>query len=142
MSSKSNSPRPQLGRAQIIRLSRLLNMYYRPSEIAKLISVHPETVRTTYLAAGCPYHRSKNGHIWIIGSDFREWAEDVIAKRKRKGTNPMADDEAWCFKCNKRVKLENPRSVQVNRYLELMQSTCPICGTKINRAQARRGNDS
>ena len=133
-----NSPAPRLGRSQVIRLSRLLNMYYRPKEIAEILGVHPETVRRTYLAAGCPHRRDANGHIWIIGTAFKEWAEDVIAKRKRRETQPMQEDEAWCFKCKGRVKLINPKALGVNRYLEILQSSCPSCGTKVNRAQARQ----
>src|SRR3972149_7050825 len=129
--------KPLLGRSQVIRLSRLLNMYYRPTEIAELLDVHVDTVRRTYLAAGCPHKRDNNGHIWIIGTAFREWAEDVIAKRERRTNEPMDNDEAWCFKCNMRVKIIGPRTLAVNRYIEIIQSVCPHCGTKVNRAQAR-----
>lgn len=142
MTNSPEMPTPQLGRAQVIKLGRLLNMYYRPSEIAELLDVNVDTVRRTYLAAGCPYRRDENGHIWIIGIAFKDWAEDVIAKRKRRKTEPMADDEAWCFKCNTRVPLIEPKSIQVTIYIELLQSHCPECGTRINRAQARAGDDT
>lgn len=134
--STSRNPIPQLGRAQVIRLSRLLNMYYRPAEIAELLDVHVDTVRRSYLAAGCPHRRGKNGHIWIVGTAFKDWAEDVIAKRRRRTSEPMADDEGWCFKCKGRVKMVKPKILSVNRYIEIQQSICPVCGTKVNRARA------
>lgn len=128
---------PLLGRAQVIRLSRLLYMKYRPSEIADIIDVNVETVRRSYLAAGCPHERDTSRHIWIVGTEFKAWAEDVIAKRKRKTPNPMDENEAWCMKCNDRVEIINPTVKPVSYYLEILQSICPRCGTKVNRARAR-----
>lgn len=128
---------PRLARAQIIRLSRLLNMKYKPSEIASLLEVSVDTVRRSYLAAGCPHERDSSGRVWIVGTSFKLWAENVLNKRKRKSLNPMAKDEAWCFRCNKRVKINKPKKITVNRYLEILQSICPNCSTKVNRAQAR-----
>ncbi len=136
MTNMSETPTPQLGRAQVIKLGRLLNMYYRPAEIAEIIGVTVETVRRTYLTAGCPHKRDTNGHIWIIGTEFRDWAKDVIAKRKRSVSEPLADDEAWCFKCKGRIEMIDPKVIWANRYLEIVQCHCPECGTKVNRAQA------
>lgn len=141
MGRENKHPIPRLGRRQVIKLSRLLNMRYRPSEIAELIGVTAETVRTSYMAAGCPFQRDKNGHIWIVGTEFRHWAEDVIAKKKRKDTIPMEADEAWCFRCRDRVKLIDPQPLKVNLFIELLQSKCPQCGTKINRARASAKGD-
>ena len=129
---------PRLARAQIIRLSRLLNMKYKPSEIASLLGVNVDTVRRSYLTAGCPHERDSSGRVWIVGVSFRLWAEDVLNKRKRKNINPMAIDEAWCFRCNRRVKIKNPKKIKVNNFLEILQSMCPQCGTKVSRAQARK----
>lgn len=126
---------PLLSRAQVIRISRLLYMKYRPSEIAELLEVNVDTVYRSYLPNGCPHERDSQGHIWIIGTAFTEWAKDVIAKKKRKKTHPMADDEAWCVKCNARVKVIKPIIKPVNRFLELIQSKCPNCGITVNRAQ-------
>lgn len=129
---------PHLSRSQIIKLDRLLYMKYRPSEIAEIIGVHADTVRRSYLMAGCPYERDERGHIWIVGTEFKDWAREIIAQRKKKPTSPMKADEAWCMKCNKRVQLINPKPVKVNRYLELLQSKCPDCGTTVNRARKRQ----
>lgn len=137
MTVLDQAPDPRLSRAQVVRLGRLLNMYYKPSEIADLLGVNVDTVRRTYLAAGCPHKRDKTGHIWIVGTDFKEWADDVIAKRKRKKTKPMAQNEAWCFKCKDRVQMSSPKLIAVNRYLEILQCPCRNCGTKVNRARAR-----
>lgn len=128
---------PKLAREQIIRLGRLIHMKYRPSEIADLLGVHVETIRRSYLTNGCPHERDEHGHIWIVGTAFRAWANEVIAERKRKKSKPMAQDEAWCMKCNKRVKIINPKVKPVNLYIELLQSVCDSCGSIVNRARAK-----
>lgn len=131
---------PRLARAQIIRLGRLLNMKYRPAEIGELLGISADTVRRTYLQAGCPHERDEHGHIWIVGTAFRTWANEVIAERKRKTNNPMAEDEAWCLRCNERVKIKNPKVKPVNLYIELLQSVCGSCGSIVNRARAKETN--
>lgn len=128
---------PKLARAQIIRLGRLIHMKYRPSEIADLLGVNVDTVRRSYLQAGCPHERDQQGNIWIIGTVFRSWADEVIAERKRKKSKPMDEDEAWCVKCNKRVKIINPTIKPVNHYLELLQSVCESCGSIVNRGRRK-----
>lgn len=129
--------KPKLARAQIIRLSRLIHMKYRPSEIADLLGVNVETVRRSYLQAGCPHERDEHGHIWIIGTSFRLWANEVIAERKRKKSKPMAKNEGWCLKCNQRVKMIDPKVKPINHYLELLQSVCINCGSIVNRGRAK-----
>lgn len=136
---KKNEPtrQPLLGRAQVIKLSRLLYMKYRPSEIAKLLDVNVDTVRRSYLASGCPFTRDSTGHIWIVGTEFTEWALDVLAKRKRKKTSPMEEDQTYCFKCKKRVEIVNPNVEISNYFLERVVSNCPECGTLCSRGRAR-----
>lgn len=129
--------KPKLSRPLIIKLSRLLHMKYRPSEIAELIGVNSDTVYRTYLLNGCPHDRDENGRIWIIGSEFREWAEEEIAERKNKLQEPMREDQAWCMKCNQRVEMINPQLIYSGGNRQMYQSICPKCGTKVNRV---RGN--
>ena len=132
--------RPQLSRGQIIRLGRLLHMKYRPSEIAEIIGVSDDTVRRSYLKSGCPYEQDGKGRIWIIGTAFRSWAEDILEERKRKKHPPMKENEAWCFKCNKRVKIQNPKVKHTTYHLELIQGYCKGCRTKVNRARSRKAD--
>lgn len=128
-----------LNRAQVIRLSRLLHMKYRPSEIAEILDISVETVYRQHLASGCPHERDETGHIWIIGSTFRDWAEDVIAKRKQGGPAPMDDDQAWCMSCGRRVRIIQPEALPINKNLECFQGQCPDCGEAISRARRRSG---
>ena len=80
----SGIPRPRISRPQVIRLGRLLNMYYKPSEIAEEIGISPDTVYRTYIPAGCPHEVDESGRIWIIGTTFRDWALLILAGRKNR----------------------------------------------------------
>lgn len=115
-------------------------MKYRPTEIGDIIGVTGHTIRRSYLKNGCPYERDENGRIWIIGTAFRAWAEEIMAGRKKKKNMPMAENEAWCFKCNKRVIIQNPRVKPSSYHLELVQGLCGVCGTKVNRARAKKAD--
>ncbi len=133
--NKTDMKKKLLDRSQIIKLSRLLYMKYKPSEIAKILAVDVNTVYRNYLNSGCPHERDENGNIWIIGTEFREWAQNEIAKRKKKNDNPMQPNEGWCVKCNQRVLMENPKIVYSGGNREILQSLCPNCGTRVNRAR-------
>jgi len=110
-------------------------MRYRPSELAAEIGCHVDTVYRSFIPAGCPHERDERGYIWIVGTQFAAWARAT----KSKGRTELADGEAYCFKCNKAVKMMDPITVRpTNRYLELVTGTCPECGTTVNRARARR----
>lgn len=132
---------PLLKHQHIIKLSRLLNMLYKPAEIAEEIGVATDTVYRSYLPAGCPYTRDGEGNIWIHGPTFVAWARETISKKKSERAG-LPDDHAWCMKCNQAVQLINPKTKRVNRYLELQQAHCPYCGGKVNRARARQNGGS
>ncbi len=122
---------------QIVHLGRLLDMMYKPTELAEEIDVTPDTIYRSYIPAGLPVDRDMHGRLWIHGLAFVDWARKTIAlkKSKRKG---LPEGQAWCLKCKGPVPLANPVIRPVNHSLELMQSACPICGTTINRARARQ----
>lgn len=128
--------KPILKHTQIIRLSRILNMMYKPSEIAEEIEVTTDTIYRSYLPAGLPHTRDEQGNIWIHGPTFVSWAKETVCKRKsqRSGLPP---DHAWCMKCNRPVRMQSPTVKAVNRYIEMIQASCPQCGRTVNRARAR-----
>lgn len=132
---------PRMRREIIIRLGRLLNMRYKPSELADEIGVSVDTVYRTYLKAGCPFERDKNNQIWIIGVDFREWAHEVTIQGKHTPGRALSEGEAWCLRCNQAVLMTGAKIKAVNRYLELLQGTCARCGARVNRARAKVKND-
>ncbi len=110
-------------------------MHYTPAELAEEISVSDDTVYRSYIPAGCPHTRDEQDRIWIVGTEFCEWAKVIHEKRKRRKVRRLAADEAWCFRCNEIAKIQSPTPKRVNLYLELLQGTCAECGGKINRAR-------
>ena len=126
----------RLRRAQIIRLGRLMTMQYRPSELADELGCHVDTVYRTFIPAGCPHTRDSRRHIWIVGTEFAQWARDMMASRDHI---KLADGEAYCLRCRHAVVMQGPLTVKpTSRYLELVTGVCPTCGTAVNRARARR----
>ena len=120
-------------RKHLIRLSRLMNMMYKPSEIADLFGVTAETVYRSYLPGGCPFERDKDGIIWIHGVSFADWVQSVTVQKKM---TRLEDGQAWCLRCRGAVKLNNPRLRFTSRYVKIYQGKCETCGAKINRAYA------
>ncbi len=124
----------QMTREQLIRVGHLLNMRYKPSEIAEEIGCNVDTVYRSFIPAGCPHERDKRGHIWIIGTAFRDWARDTF---KRKGAK-MPEGFAYCLRCRQPVRMVATVEKPVNRYLTLIAGTCETCGAKVNRAKRRQ----
>ena len=133
MSKSQNTPR--LKHYSIIRLGRLLDMMYRPSEIAEELDVSVETIYRSWLPAGLPHKRDKDQSIWIHGPTLVAWAKETIASRKK--TSSLDPGQGWCMKCNQAVPMQKPKQIYQNRYIEIMQAPCPVCGTPVNRAQKR-----
>ncbi len=128
---------PLLKHTHIVKLGRILNMMYKPAEIAEEIGVSLDTMMRSYLPAGLPHERDAEGKVWIHGPAFVAWAKVTIARRKSKRAG-LPDGHAWCMKCNRSVILVNPKIRPSNRYLEILQAPCPYCGTIVNRARARQ----
>ena len=129
--------KPKLGHSQ--KLARLLDMMYKPSEIADELGVTLDTVRRSYIPAGLPVTKDSTGHTWIHGLTFAKWArESIIARKKNKYEKKCPLDEAYCLSCKKRVKfpyLNPPKIKPNNRFLEIMQAPCPICGKTVNKGR-------
>lgn len=129
--------KPLLKHTHIVKLGRLLNMMYKPSEIAEEIGVAQDTVYRSYLPAGLPHHRDARGNIWIHGPAFVSWARETISKKQSQRAG-LPEGQAWCMKCNRAVQLHHPTIKTINRYIELLQAPCPDCNRTVNRARARQ----
>ena len=127
--------KPRIRRRTIIRLGRILNMMYRPSDLADDLAVSVGTIYRSWLPAGLPHERDENQNVWIHGPALVAWVREISSSRQQGGR--MADGLAWCMKCNQAVKMNAPQIVHQNRYIEILQSACPQCGTLVNRARKR-----
>lgn len=124
---------PLLKHCHIVKLGRLMDMLYKPSELAEEIGINVDTIYRSYMPAGLPYTTDPKGNYWIHGPAFVAWARETIAlkRSKRKGLEP---GQAWCMKCSAPVEMIGAHIVYQNRYLQIQQGDCPHCKRKVNRA--------
>lgn len=69
MARKKSSPL----NAVSAKLTRLLNMQYRPSELADELGIDITVIYKSYIPLGCPHTKDDTGHLWIVGTEFRQW---------------------------------------------------------------------
>lgn len=114
----------RLDGAQRTRLKSLLDMLYRPSEIAEIVGFNVRQVYRVYVPLGCPHTRDDLHHIWINGVAFATWFEATYPKLTLK------DDEAFCLTCKAAVSIIAGVEEQSGQYV-YTSSQCPICGRKL-----------
>lgn len=125
--------RGRLNGAQRLRLGSLLNMMYRPSELAEEIGFSKRQVYKVYVPLGCPHERDKHNHIWINGEAFCRWYEETYPKVN------MGDNEAFCLTCKQPVEMVEPEEQRKGGMVYLV-SACPDCGRRLARI-VRSGKD-
>jgi hypothetical protein len=70
----------RLNGSQRMRLGKLLNMLYKPSELAEEIGFTNRQFYRVYIPLGCPHIRDQRKHIWINGCEFADWYEATFPK--------------------------------------------------------------
>ncbi len=117
------------------RIRALLNMMYKPAEIANEVGFDRRMFKRVYFPLGCPFATDRDGSIYVNGVAFHDWYFSHYTKRK------LQANEAFCRTCDKGVQLVNPveKEAQRNRYLA---GHCPNCNRKISRIVARLFNES
>jgi hypothetical protein len=91
----------KLSRAMMRRSMRLLDMEYKPSEIADELAASKEQI-LRLVSAGAPARKDSKGHYWIHGETFVEWLNKAAPKNNRE-KRTFADNEAWCVRCKAQV---------------------------------------
>ena len=119
----------------IVKLSRLLDMEYKPSELAKELGVSVDTIYRSYFPAGAPFRVDSQKRYWIHGLIFRAWVLEYTSQRKLK--QKMNPGQGWCFKCNQVVIIKNPKAKSINRGAVIIKGICPLCNTRMNRIQKK-----
>ncbi len=125
----------RFSRKHLIKLGRLMNMLYRPSEVAEEIGLTTATIYRACMPDGCPFSRDKDGDIWIHGTSFAAWATASRGDRE-DGESRLQDGQAWCFNCKGAVEMVKPRKKHASRYTSIYQGKCASCGAVVNRAYA------
>lgn len=117
--------RGRLNGAQRMRLGKLLDMLYKPSELAEEVGFSLRQVYRVYIPLGCPLI-NEPGHFWINGKAFAEWYEATYPKYS------LLEDEAFCLSCRKPVKMNDPVKKKKG-LLHYWICKCPACGHKLAR---------
>jgi hypothetical protein len=129
-------PRIKLPHPVIVRSPGLLPMRYTVRELAEELGAPERTLRD-WLVAGVPHQRDVRGHIWIVGTEFAGWVQQV---RQARASRPsMKENEAYCFRCKATVLLQNPTHMPVQGKLVHLSGECPHCGTTVKRGSRLKG---
>jgi hypothetical protein len=109
-------------RALMRRSLRLLDMEYKPSEIASELSTDNRHI-LRLVEAGAPARKDDNGRYWIHGRNFALWLENVSPKNDKelKARPVVKDNEAYCVVCRSLVIYKEHRLKGRVSY-----GTCPL----------------
>lgn len=125
----------RLMRSQVFRLKGVLNMLYRPAEIAELMGLAVDTIYRSYIPAGAPCLTDEKGRMWIPGLAFLDWARQELRGRDEK-RRKLEANQGYCLKCNRvteMVDAHRSRTIDAQRKVGMIQGRCPVCRGKVNR---------
>jgi len=116
-----------------LRLIRA-NYCYTVHEIAELFNLHPNAVRR-WAKGGLRTIDSRRPQL-IHGTDLIEYLDRRQRARKRR----CAFNEMYCFTCREPRRPADGRMtvVQLSPARGIVQGSCEICGTSMNRARSMR----
>ena len=115
----------RLSRGLMRRSMRLMDMEYKPSEIAEELGATKVQIMRL-ITAGAPARKDSNGHFWVHGEKLAEWLEKA-APKKPKDKTTFADNECYCLPCKRIVIF-----AETNRRRGVIFGTCPH-GHKVSR---------
>jgi len=113
------------------KLKYLLNMMYKPSEIAEEIGFDKRNFYRVYIPLGLPHERDNNNRIWINGIVFKDWINALYIKTK------MDNKEAFCLSCKKSVEIVNPRWKE-KKGIFFLNCECQNCGRILTKITDRK----
>ena len=137
----------------VMRAARLLDMMYKPSEIAEELKIKKRAIYEVLIPLGLPHERDENGRIWLHGPTVRAWLETAT----RGPRYPLEDDEFFCLKCfaPRRVSPQSAPPIGVGGDIGashlggdthlvregkfvLARAKCPECGSLMFRGVGKR----
>lgn len=97
----------KLSRALVRRSVRLLDMEYKPSEIAEELAASKKQI-LRLVSAGAPARKDAKGNYWIHGETFAVWIQKAAPKNDKQ-RRIFNDNEAYCLTCKAVVKFTEYR---------------------------------
>jgi hypothetical protein len=113
---------------QRARLKRLLKMEYTLKELADEIGCARSQIDHA-VSVGCPTRETEGGRRFVIGDEFAQWYESLLAERKQ----PLAPDEAYCLRCRAPVRVVDVAIAACANGVERVTGRCGKCGGMVNR---------
>lgn len=123
---------PRFTRGQVQRASHLLDMLYKPSEIADELGIAVRTIYRVHVSAGCPNRKDEGENIWIPGKKYAAWVSS-IARGSTAQKTPMEHDQAYCVRCRHRVPLlsETSEKAKHSKGAIKISGICGECGGQV-----------
>ena len=116
----------------IVRAPGLLPMRYTTNEMAGFLGCSPRTLRE-WTRIGLPHEQDARNHLWFIGTDVRDWVNNMRQYRlKQKNLSAQDTKSAYCLKCRTKVEIINPQLVSSGKHHRL-KGSCPQCGGTVYR---------
>lgn len=124
-----DKPTPRLNPSIRRKMLLLLDMEYKPAELADQLGIRKETVRT-YLYAGLPARKDAKGHTWIRGADFGAWAKAIMSTYEKRIT--LSENEYYCMCCHAPTTTDkHTRRKSGNR--DMLKGICVKCGSSVQK---------
>lgn len=97
---KNKTHLSKASRALMRRSLRLLDMEYKPAELADELNTNPQHI-IRLVSSGAPARKDIKGRYWIHGASFAKWLEDAAPKNNKelKARPSIADNETYCVQC-------------------------------------------
>lgn len=145
MSTNSSNQRlsklgPYLPQAVVLRMQRLLHMEYKPSELSEELVFPVHRIYENYIPHGMPFRRDANDRsIWIVGTEFREWANAALDKRrrrKRERKKQIGENQGYCTRCKDVVYYRDViKTKEMSQNRVIVTAHCSTCGKPISIIQ-------
>lgn len=87
-----------MSRAMTRRSVRLLDMEYKPSEIAQELNCKPSWV-VLAIKHNAPSRKDESGRFWLHGLTFAAWLQTYTAQEKER--RHIKPNECYCVGCKK-----------------------------------------
>lgn len=107
---------------------------YNTIELAKVVQVHPQTIRS-WLSDGLQPIDPSKPHPLILGSEVKRYYRAKLSSRKVK----LLPGQAYCLKCKAAAQIEACNVVDTKRLIGrsersyMLIGRCQVCGTDVCR---------